>query len=308
MQKNNHELKVKLEKIKRVFDIDKALSVKTDIDSVAKYYRINKLAYSFLHNKDNFVHMGISRHGKYQERDLLEHAEILEKYISKIKRGIVLELGAGRGANSIYLARKHPQVNFHAVDLPHGQFDIAIKKGAKINNFYPKEGDYHNLEKYPANYFDIVFVIEALCYSNDKGRVFREVKRVLKKGGIFVIFDGYSGQPSSSLNKEQSMASQLTEKGMYVETFEYYPEVKKKLLETGFKDIYEEDASLLILPTLESFEKKANILFSMPKLLARMLVAIFPREFTNNALSGYLTPTLIRSEVAKYMVLITKKL
>ena len=251
--------------------------------------------------------MGISREGKYQEADLLEHLRLLENYLIKYKSKTVLELGAGKGANSIYLARKYPNIQFHAIDLPNGQLDTAIRKSTKIPNFHPKEGDYHNLSTYPADYFDIIFMIEALCHSAHKEKVFREVKRVLKKGGIFAIFDGYLGKPRSALTKDELLASQLTEKGMLIKYFEYYPQVKENLLKEGFKEIYEEDVSGLILPTLRRFEKKANVLFSMPNQLARVILFLFPHEFTNNALSGYLMPTLIEIGVAKYIILIAEK-
>ena len=307
MQKTDQDLQTKLARIKKVFDIKKVLLVKTDISAIAKYYRINKVAYSLFHSKKDFVHMGISRGGKYQEADLLEHARLLENYFTKRKSKIALELGAGKGANSIYLAKKYPNIQFHAIDLANGQLVIAIKKGTKISNFHPKEGDYHNLSTYPADYFDIIFMIEALCHSAHKEKVFREVKRVLKKGGIFAIFDGYLGKPRTMLTKDELLASQLTEKGMLIKNFEYYPDVKKKLLKENFKEIYEEDVSTLILPTLERFEKKANILFSIPEQLARAVLFLFPHEFTNNALSGYLMPALIKINVAKYMILVTEK-
>jgi ubiquinone/menaquinone biosynthesis C-methylase UbiE len=306
MQKPYEELQDKLAKIKKTFNVKNALSIKPTTRTIAKYYHINKFAYSLFHNKKGFVHMGISRHGKYREADLLEQIILIEKYISKIKGKKILELGAGKGANSIYLARKYPNIQFDAIDLPNGQFNVI--KSNTVSNFSPKEGDYHNLQIYPNDYFDLVFVIEALCHSDDKEKVFSEVKRVLKKNGIFAIFDGYLGKTRSSLTKDQLLACQLTEKGMQIGDFEYYPNVKQKLLKAGFKDVCEEDVSLLIMPTLKRFEKEANILFSMPRLLAQIILAIFPHEFTNNALSGYLMPTLIRSEVAKYMVLIIKKL
>lgn len=308
MQTTNQELQKKLTRIKKIFDISKVLSVKTDANAIAKYYHINKLAYSLFHNKKGFIHMGISRNGKYQEADLLEQVRILEKYIINPKVKNVLELGAGKGANSIYLANKYPSIQFDAIDLPNGQLDIAIKNGAQISNFHPQEGDYHNLRIYPPHYYDIVFVIEALCHSNDKEKVFQEVKRVLKKDGVFTIIDGYLKNPRSTLTEGQLLAVQLMEKGMTVEEFEYYPDVKKKLLKEGFKEVHEENASLLILPTLKRFEKYANIIFSIPKLFAFIILQLFPYEFTNNALSGYLMPTLIRIGIAKYVVLIVKKL
>lgn len=314
MQKNqlnklkpSASLKTKLEKIKLIFDVDKVVHIRTDIYSIAKYYRINQLAYSIFHNKDGFVHMGISRNGSYNKNDLTEQPKIVQKYITSLKAENILELATGKGASSDYLARNNPNIKFCAIDLPNGQLDAAFKKAKKLNNFFPKEGDFHNLGTYKSKFFDIVFVFESLCHSTNKTKVLREVKRILKDTGVFIIIDAYLAKPVAGYQKEEILAKNLVEKGMLVEDFEFYGKFKKTIDSEGFKILDEEDASELIMPTLKRFEHQASLLFSLPKLFTKKVIKILPHELVNNAVSGYLMPNLIEEKIAKYTILVLGK-
>lgn len=167
MKKLQGELSYRLKQIQKVFDTEKIIRIQPTIASIANYYKVNKFAYSFFAHKD-FIHMGISRNGKYSNGDLLEQAKFVDKYIKQLKGKKILELATGRGATSAYLAKIHPDVIFEAVDLPNGQIDSAFTKARKLKNFHPKTGDYHDLSFYSKKSFDVIFIIEALCYSTDK--------------------------------------------------------------------------------------------------------------------------------------------
>lgn len=300
------DLNLKLNKIKKVFTTDSIVNLEPTVSSIANYYKTNKFAYSFFADKD-FIHMGISRNGQYSKENLLEQVKLVDRYIEKIKAKKVLELAAGRGANSEYLAKRHPDIIFEAVDLPNGQLDYAFRKAKGLENFYPKEGDYHNLGFYPKNYFDVIFIIEALCYSTTKKQVFSQVKRILKKSGVFIIFDGYSGKKESLLNKQELLAKNLAEKSMMVPSFDYYKDFKKVLLRSGFKIIKEENVSELIVPTLKRFETQAKFYFNIPFFLIKLINKIVPAIVVNNLIAGYLLLTLIKLGVAKYMITVISK-
>ncbi len=189
------DIKQKLNIIEKVFNINELLSVKPDKKYIQKYYKANKLAYSLFHTFSDRMYMGISRDGIYKNDDLLEAARLVEKYILKTDARVVLELATGRGATSAYLAKKHPQVRFEGIELSQGQLDFALKKSKKLINYHPINGDYHDLSTYEADSVDIAFVIEALCYSEDKLTVFSELRRVLKTGGgIYRLRWLYRGQ------------------------------------------------------------------------------------------------------------------
>lgn len=307
MPDNELFLEEKIATIKNIFDTDRVLALRPNLTSIAKYYRINKIPYSFFHSQDDLMYMGISRDGVYKDEDLLEHAKLVERYLEKTHAKEVLELATGRGASSAYLARRHPHVKFAGIDLPNGHIDYAIKKARRISNYQPVAGDYHDLCQFPENSFDVVFVIEALCYSTQKDIVVAQVKRVLRKGGVFIVFDGYSKKAESFLNANESLAKQLTAKGMVVERFDYYVDVTNALEQEGLKTVHEEDVSHYIMPTLYKFERTAKHFFSLPRFVARMIVRILPTEFTYNAISAYLMPWLFANGIFEYKITVAKK-
>lgn len=298
------QLNNRILKLKTIFNFEKVLSRRTDITSIARYYKINNIPYSLFHNRENFIHMSISRNGKFKKEDLLEQVKIVEKYIN-VKTEKVLELGTGRGANCIYLAKKYLNIDFVGLDLPNGQLQHATKKAKELKNFKLQEGDFHDLNKYPEKSLDIVFIIEALCHSNQKQKVIKEVKRILKKDGIFIVIDAFTNK--KELSAEELLAKQLVEKSMTVANFDNYKEFRELLNRNDFEIIFEEDDSLEIMPSLNRFEKDANILLSLPQFIAKLIIKFFPSEFTFNAIAGYLMPELIESGVARYMVIVSRK-
>src|SRR4029079_544024 len=127
-----------------------------------------------------------------------------------------------------------------------------------IKNYSPSLGDYHDLSRYSPNSFDLLFEIEAVCYSLKKEKVLSEVHRVLKKSGKFILFDGYTDKPRSKMTKNELLACQLTEKAMALEIFEDYSSFKKKALSAGFRVVSEENVSQFVVPTMRRFEKYAQ--------------------------------------------------
>lgn len=296
----------RLKKIERVFDLDEILKLNPDKDYIRKYYKKNQLAYSLFHTFSDRMYMGISRDGVYKNEDLLEAARFVEKYINNPQGGAkrVLELATGRGSTSYYLAAKYPKVLFKGIDISEGQLYFAYKKANKVKNYKPEKGDYHDLKKFKNGIFDILFVIEALCYSVQKEKVLSEAYRVLRKGGVFIIFDGYLGK--ENISKKELLLKRLIEKGMAVPNFDTYRTFINKARKSGFSIEYEEDVSKLIMPTLRKFEKLAHHYFcySLP---AKIIAKIFPKEFLFNAVSGYLFPEAIKRGLGSYYITILRK-
>lgn len=305
MESNAIRLKSKLSSIENTLNINDLLSRDGNIKDVAKYYKLNKIAYSVFHNKKGFIHMGISTTNSFKEEDLLVQPNIIGKYIEETRAIEVLELAMGKGANSTYLAKKYPNTNFYGMDLENGQLDINTFKD--VHNLHVSYGDYHKLDTFPSEKFDIVFVIEALCHSNNKEIVAKEVYKILKNGGIFIVIDGYLNKKVEELTKDELLAKQLTEKGMVVSNFEYINNVKDKIKSVGFNLVEEKDYSQNIIPSLERFEKLAGNTIFKYKIIGKIVDRILPNEITFNAVSGYLMPTLIRNDIACYKLLTFKK-
>jgi SAM-dependent methyltransferase len=299
-------LSAKLKQVRAVFDLNKVLAIQSDDQYVQRYYQKNKLAYSLLHTRSDKIYMGISRDGIYKEDDLLEAARTVQSYITPPKTRHILELASGRGATSAYLAEKYPAVKFLGIELSPGQFGFARKKARVITNYQPSLGNYHDLSRYATGSIDIVFVIEALCYSHDKAVVIAEVKRVLKKGGVFIILDGYTAQSRARMTEEELLAVRLTEKGMAVDEFADYPSLLRAAKKLGFDLESSEDVSQFIMPTLRRFESLAGHYFRRPW-RAKTISWVFSPELTYNAISGLLMPDLIERCLASYYITVLKK-
>lgn len=303
---SSRTIEQKLQLIQQVFDVHSLLTLKPDNKYVQKYYKANQLAYSLFHTKSGIIHMGISRDGIFHEDDLLEAARIIETYIQKLTAKNVLELATGRGGTSIWLAKKYPNTVFHGIDLSPGQLFYARRKAKNLPNYLPEQGDFQNLSSYRDRSVDIVFVIEALCYSKDKFRVLEEVKRVLGSGGVFIILDAYANKDQSKMSEEELLACRLTELGMAVDEFADYPSLLQAARKTGFTVEASEDVSKFILPTLRRFESLAERFFRHSK-VAKLITKVTSKELTYNAISGLLMPNLIRDGLASYHITVLRK-
>lgn len=299
------ELSYKLQQIQKTFNVPLIKSLVVDKKYIQQYYGKNKWAYSLFHNFSDYVHMGISRGGHYKKEDLLEPAIFVEKYIKNLKAVNVLELATGRGAISAYLAKKFNNVQFEGIDISQEQLEFARKKAKKLRNFNAQPGDYHNLQSFRWK-FDIVFIVEALCHTLNKEIVLAEVYKILKKNGVFIIFDGYLKKKESDLDENESIAALITAKAMGVSKFQNYDEFVRSINKTSFEIIYEEDVSAFILPTLVRFERLAKTFFNHP-FLAKAISRLFPPEFVYNAIAGYLMPNMIKMGVGCYKITILRK-
>ncbi len=297
-------LKNKLQKISAVYDAQTIVNQNIELTDIQTYYKVNSIAYSLFHTNDDFMYMGISRDGVYKHEDLKAQAHFIDAYIKKIGAKNVLELASGRSANTAYLAKNNPDVKFYGLELSEGQIKYARKKAEKLGNLKVELGDYHDLSTFNDIKFDVVYVVEALCYSTEKEKVLEQVSLVLNNVGLFIVFDGYRG--SKVLSSDEELACKLTEKTMALQAFESYESFVQKAKETGFGIEFEEDLSKYVLPTMKRFEKLASIYFALP-ITAKLLNLLLPKEFVLNSVAGYLMPTLVENGIARYMVSVLKR-
>jgi sterol 24-C-methyltransferase len=301
-----HTLSYKLARIKSLFDIDAFLIKSSDIEGIQDYYKKNKKAYKWIHDANGFVHMGLSKTGKYNKNDTFAQAELVNNLIVNNHFQDVLELGGGTGANSLYLSKKFPGVRFTVTDLPKGQFDpVHVSKYANTN-LVAEFMDYHNLYSYKEKSFDLVFVIEALCHSEKKANVFEEVRRVLKPNGLFVVFDGYASLPEGELGKDVLTLKKLLEKGMAVTRFETLTEVSSYAVNAGFTCTFEQDVTKQIIPTAKRYEWLAKNALFRHNILGKFLLKVFNDRFLSTAVSGYLMYDLILAGIFKYSINVFK--
>ena len=107
----------------------------------------------------------------------------------------VLDCGCGGGANMKRLLKKCPQGIVKGIDYS----PVSVEKSKKVNEAAIAEGRCTVLQGSVAdmifadNWFDAVTAFETVYFWPDLPRCFREVYRVLKVGGTFLICNESNG-------------------------------------------------------------------------------------------------------------------
>ncbi|OJJ50675.1 hypothetical protein ASPZODRAFT_148131 [Penicilliopsis zonata CBS 506.65] len=97
----------------------------------------------------------------------------------------ILDVGCGPGSITADLAQRVPQGYVTAIDYVSDPLDGARSLAASrgVHNVTFQVGDIHSLE-FPDNTFDVVHVHQVLQHIADPVQALREMRRVVKPGGI----------------------------------------------------------------------------------------------------------------------------
>ncbi|MFA6978679.1 MAG: methyltransferase domain-containing protein [Ignavibacteriaceae bacterium] len=107
---------------------------------------------------------------------------------------VCVDLGCGRGNDVIRMAQEvGSQGLVYGLDISDGMIEKAKKNAAKldITNVQFIKSELESL-KLPTKIADLVISNCTINHASDKRVVWHEIKRILKKGGRFVVSDIYS--------------------------------------------------------------------------------------------------------------------
>ena len=149
----------------------------------------------------------------------------------------VLELGYGAGQTALELGKLGFEV--HGMDISAGLEEAAMKRcteGFPEGKFYLRVGNIEGKYPYEDKMFDLVVVIGALQYLYSPGDCMREVFRILKPGGYFIV----TQKNSYSLSNFTSLRDFARTLVYFLcrEKYEVFPSFKSMLVDSNLKAIF----------------------------------------------------------------------
>jgi ubiquinone/menaquinone biosynthesis C-methylase UbiE len=298
---HNDNLELYLRQIGAIFDIAKIVDEAQDVQHIVNYYRTMKFPLLLVYDRDGSYHYGISYDGKYKTDDLKESPRLVEKHIQDIDAKNVLELAYGRGTNTAFLARRNPHITFEAVDIS----NKPLRGYAALSNAHFQFCDFHDLRGLHDNSYDLAFVIEALSSSSNKIQVLHEVKKKLKRDGLFIVIDGYQRDRTNPLTPSEKIMWRLIEKSLSVDKIERASDIEN-YMRREYSIVASKDLSPYVMPSMMRFVSAARFYFSHP-VFARTVNTILPFDTVKNAIFVLLLPIAMQRQIACYCMHVLRK-
>lgn len=271
--------------IEQIFDTRLLEGRGEDEGEVACYYEQSRWAYRLLHTSTGAMHLALNPDGAFDKDGFLGQAREVERSIGPDTES-VLELASGNGYNLCHLAERHPHTSFTGVDLVPAHVATARAKAEGLQNIRFLVGDFQRLP-FDAEGFDIVFVVESLCHATDLDRALEEAHRVLRPGGLFVVFDGWRATNFGELPADMRRAALATERAMSVGRPQELDDWLGAVTGAGFEVVENRDLTRQVLPTVRRLERIARVILRRPR-LARAVQRTLPERFLMNAIAVYL--------------------
>ncbi|MGD0340785.1 MAG: class I SAM-dependent methyltransferase [Bacteroidales bacterium] len=157
-----------------------------------QYYESMNLALKRLNNEYTMLHypfyVNESDSFIQAQKNLTDHCISL---LNPLKNKETLEIGCGNGVQAIYICNKYCPLSMTGVDLNSANIRIANSesKRVNINNVRFHVDDAQALTHIHSDSADVMLNIESAFHYPDKTAFLKEVHRVLKPGGEFLIAD-----------------------------------------------------------------------------------------------------------------------
>jgi ubiquinone/menaquinone biosynthesis C-methylase UbiE len=157
-----------------------------------QYYESMNLALKRLNNEHTMLHYPFY----VNDSDSFIQAQMnLTNYcislLDPVKDKEILEIGCGNGVQALYIYKEYNPSSIIGIDLNKGNIEIADyeREQAKIDKVRFMIDDAQNLTEIPSDSIDVLLNIESAFHYPDKTAFLKEVHRVLKPGGQFLIAD-----------------------------------------------------------------------------------------------------------------------
>ena len=160
--------------------------------SVDHYYRNMNMALKRLNDEYTMLHFpmeGEDNSSFYQSQKNL--TDYCMSHFKDLRDKHGLEIGCGNGIQAMYIYREYKLATMTGIDLDPGNIEIARSEAEirQIGNMSFHVDDAQKLSEIESDSMDIVVNIESAFHYPDKAEFLKQVGRVLKPGGTFVIAD-----------------------------------------------------------------------------------------------------------------------
>lgn len=157
-----------------------------------QYYESMNLALKRLNNEYTMLHYPFYVNESdcfiQAQKNLTDYCISLLK---PIKNKEILEIGCGNGVQALYINANYSPLRITGIDLNNANIEIANseRERVNINNVRFHIDDAQKLTHISSDSVDVVLNIESAFHYPDKAAFIKEIHRVLKPGGEFLIAD-----------------------------------------------------------------------------------------------------------------------
>jgi ubiquinone/menaquinone biosynthesis C-methylase UbiE len=237
-------------------------------DAIFKYYRKKESRLGYRYLLGGTRHYGFYPSGKRDGLSLKKAQRLMEYELGSVlglaEGSKVLDAGCGEGQVAIFLT-KNFGYKVTGVDI----FDVtrARKRVETLGDSGPKFllGDYNSLP-FNDNTFDGAYTMETLVHSPNVADSLKELRRVLKPGGILVNFE-YSLNDELT-EEEYNVWRHIFEGGAMSQAFFDFRRSNMRSIwqKSGFNEIIMREITQEALPTAERFYQLAWVPYQICKL------------------------------------------
>jgi len=287
--------------VDRVFDIDKMLKDEGE-QFTEPYYQQSVLVYEQFYEKylsvPGCMHFALNYDGVFDRKGFYGQARGVSKQMERMGGASrVLEVGCGKGLNTIRLAQDHPEVQFTGLDLLHEHVEKARARATDLPNTRFVQGSFEPIPQ-DLSGFDIAFGVETLCYAVDLDVVCAAIARSLNPGGRLVIFDCFLEEPGAAHSEEMKLATRLLEIGWGISQGYRTPaQWAAALKRAGLEMHWDHDETPFILPNLRKLQEFSIKFYNDWKI--RLQAKIVPTLGQRNAVTALLMPYLFEGVVGE---------